>query len=541
MDDLEEIKQKLDIVSLLGEYIPLKKTGRNFKACCPFHQEKTASFIVSPEKQIWHCFGCQKGGDIFGFYMEMEKVDFPEALRDLAKKAGITLSRTNNRQQATDNKERLYEINHLTSEFYHWILLNHKAGKKALEYITKRGITKDSLKLFSLGYSPNQSNALYQFLARKKYTDQEMISAGVIRSKNYDMFRGRLMFSLKDHRGKIVGFAGRTLDPNVKESKYINTAETPIYHKSYVLYGLDVAKDYIRKENAVVAVEGEIDCIKSFQAGVKNVVAIKGSALTEGQVALIKRYTENVILSLDMDLAGDAAARRGIIVADNAGLNIKVVQINDAKDPDELISKDPGAWEKAIKKAVDIYDFVIESAVKRNGTETAVAKKNVVNEVASWIIKINNPVVYDHYLKRLARILDISEEAIALALAKVKKEEVYTQPRQEKPQTPSIDHKENIESYLLSLLLQGNLSFPEEFNLQYLKTNINRRIAEELIVNKKKYDDLPEELKLRAGELFLVELNDVLAEPEKLKKEVNHAIKNLLEDKKREEVIESLR
>jgi DNA primase len=312
-DQREEIKQKIDIVDLISEYVPLKKIGRNLKANCPFHSEKTPSFYVSPERQIWHCFGCNLGGDVYSFLMQIENIEFVEALRILAKKAGVALTEFVP-TQTSELKDRLYEINHLAAEFFNYILTSHLLGKEALSYVSGRGVTKDSISAFKIGYAPKSWDSLLRFLRDKKgYKESEIEQAGLaVRSERgsyYDRFRGRLMFSLRDIRGNVVGFSGRVLDPEAKEAKYINSPETPIYIKGNLLYGLEVTKGVIRKEGTAVVVEGELDLISSYQAGVANVCAIKGSALTDAQVKLLKRIAGTIILSLDADLAGDAAAR----------------------------------------------------------------------------------------------------------------------------------------------------------------------------------------------------------------------------------------
>ncbi len=457
-DQLEEIKGKIDIVEFISEYITLKKAGRNFKALCPFHSEKTSSFVVSPERQIWHCFGCQKGGDIFGFLMAIENLEFPEALEVLAKRAGVKLVSSYQASESSRQKEKIYKINHLASEFFHYLLLNHKSGKGALDYVLGRGVNKKSLETFSIGWSPNSWDSLMRFLIKKGYSPQEIETAGLIVSSQqkhyYDRFRGRLMFALKDHRGNVVGFAGRTLDAKVTEAKYINTSETPVYIKSNVLYGLDVTKDTIKKEDRAIIVEGEFDLISSFQAGVSNVVAIKGSALTEGHVNLLKRFTENIDLALDMDIAGDAAVKRGIEIADAAGFSIRVVKLPEGKDPDECARINPANWKKAVKSAVPIFDYFLDSALSRHDKQTAEGKKKIGDEVIPVIGKITNPIVQAHYLNRLSDILSVSEEVIAETAKKFEKKEdlgVFSAPVAQ----PNVSRPQLLEELMLAFILQS--------------------------------------------------------------------------------------
>lgn len=464
MTDLEQIKQKIDIIQLVSEHVVLKKTGANFKGLCPFHTEKTPSFVVSPERQIWHCFGaCQEGGDIFKFLMKLENLEFPEALKILADRAGVKLS-SYTPSQTTQVREKIFAVNHLAAEFYNYILTSHLLGQKAREYLADRKITADSIKLFSLGYAPNSWDSLTNFLKKKGYRDTDLETAGLVSKSGighfFDRFRGRLIFTLRDHRGNVVGFAGRLLDPDAKEAKYINTAETIVYTKGNVLYGLDITKDEIKKSGFAVVVEGEIDAISSYQAGVRNVVAIKGSALTAGQVSLLKRYTENVSLSLDADYAGDAAAHRGIEIADAAGLNIKVVSFSQAKDPDELIKKDPGLWRQSVDGAVNFYDFIIDSASQKYDPNSADGGKKIVAETAKFLSPIENLVVKNHYLKKLSTLLSISQEDLETQLEKEYRKTQVSSALATSPQPLATDiprsRPQLLEEYLLSLLLQSS-------------------------------------------------------------------------------------
>lgn len=461
MSDIDEVKKRIDIVDVVGEFVKLKKTGRNFKGLCPFHNEKTPSFIVSQERQIWHCFGgCGEGGDVFRFLMKMENIEFGEALRILAKRVGYNLTSTYN-PVAGNLKEKIYEINNIASEYYQYLLTEHKVGEKALKYITDRGITKSSIKLFGLGYAPNSWDGIYKYLVlKKKYNSSDVETAGLILKGRgyYDRFRGRLMFTLKDVRGNVVGFAGRILAPlrqgSAGQAKYINTAETPVYVKGDTLYGLDVTKEDIKRDKYCVIVEGEIDAIRSYQVGVKNVVAIKGTALTEGQLRLLKRYTENLTISLDADFAGDAAARRGIEIADSLGFNIKVVELLGGKDPDEAVGL--GVWKESVIKAVPIYDYFIDSAFKRNDSKAVFGKKKIGEELFPIFSKISNDIVKAHYIKALADRLGVSEEVVERGIEKAfKKEELGFFQKEEIRNESRKTREEIIEEHMLSLILQS--------------------------------------------------------------------------------------
>ncbi len=455
MDQIEEVRRKTDIVQLISEAVPLKKAGRNFKGLCPFHEEKTPSFMVSPERQMFKCFGCQKGGDVYKFVMERERLDFGEALRMLADRAGVQLKEW---RASPDQKikEKLLEINHLASEYYHYLLTEHKAGKPALDYLLKRGVSKTSIKTFKLGFSPNEWEGLKHYLTKKNYQDEDLERAGLaIKGERgwYDRFRDRIMFPLFDHRNRVVGFSGRVFDTESQEAKYVNSPETLLYHKSEVLYGLETTKEAVKKANKAVVVEGELDLISSYQAGVKNVVAIKGSALTIEQIDLLKRFCEHLVLALDMDTAGDAAARRGIELAEAKGLNVRVIRLEYGKDPDECAQHSARMWKDSVAGAVPVYDFYIESAKTRFGTDTPEGKRQISDELSPLLARITNQVIKAHYIKKLAELLGVSEDAVNQEVEKkyipARQDSEGQAQKQEEPQT----RQERLEEYLLALVL----------------------------------------------------------------------------------------
>lgn len=542
MSDTDEIKSRINIVDFIGKRVTLKKTGRNFKALCPFHNEKTPSFIVSPERQTFHCFGCSKGGDILAFVMEYDHVDFVEALEELAEITGVKLTRRVGETPEAKLKQKIFEVNHLASEYYQYILTKHKLGEKAREYLTHRGVSDKSIKTFGLGYSPNSWDALLKYLIKKGYEGDLIEKAGlVIRSTNfYDRFRGRVIFTLKDHRGNAVGFSGRVLDPTVKEAKYINTSETPVYIKGNVLYGLDVTKSAIQKENEAIVMEGELDLISSFQEGISNVVAIKGSALTEGHVNLLRRYTECLAFALDSDMAGDAASRRGIEIADRAGLDMRVVILPLGKDPDEAVREDAAAVKKAIKNAIPIYDYFISSAVKRFDASTAFGKKKVSEEVLPMLAKIENPIVQGHYIKKLAKTLDTSEETIAESMRRVRKgTEVYTSKGDKHDE--STTRAQKLETYVLALVLQGktaelfeelsdriNISDIANPSVSKILTHVKSFLAANTTFLIKDFaDSLPTELVSTLDEAFLWDIVDQLGDEELFAREWMSALREL--------------
>lgn len=545
MSDIDEIKSRLNIVDVIGERIKLTKAGRNFKGLCPFHTEKTPSFMVSADRQIFKCFGCGKGGSVIDFVMEYEHVDFLEALEELADKAGVKLTRRPTDTPQAKLKERIYEANHLASEYYQFILTKHPHGEKARLYLKNRGISDKSIKTFALGYSPNSWDGLYTFLRKKGYDDELQERAGLVLkgTKNfYDRFRGRVMFTLKDHRGNVVGFAGRVLDPDIKEAKYINTSETPVYIKSNVLYGLDVTKAAIQKANDAIVMEGELDVISSFQAGVANAVAIKGSALTEAHVALLKRFTERLTFALDSDMAGDAAARRGIEVAERAGLDMRVIAIPGGKDPDEVVRENPSLFKKAIKEAMPIYDYFLSSAMKRFDATTAFGKKKIGEELVPVIAKIENPIVQGHYVRSLASALAVGEDRVAEMVRRVVRGAVPKGDGQENLSPQAVrSRQEKLELHVLALLLQGaTADFLEEL-LENAKPDQFgvvpiRRIIEAIAAHTKKHkqfllkdflDGLPVELAPAADEALLWDISEALVSDEALHGEWNKALREL--------------
>ena len=544
MSDTDEIKSKINIVDYIGKRVILKKTGRNFKGLCPFHNEKTPSFIVSPERESWHCFGCGKGGDVFAFVMEYDHVDFIEALESLAELTGVKLTRRIGETPEIKLKQKIFEVNHLASEYYQYILTKHTLGEKARAYLTHRGVSDKSIKTFGLGYSPNSWDALSSYLQKKGYEKNLLESAGLVIQRTgggfYDRFRGRVMFTLRDHRGNVVGFSGRIMEKDIKEAKYINTSETPVYTKGNVLYGLDVTKGAIQKENEAIIMEGELDLISSFQEGISNAVAIKGSALTEGHVNLLHRYTEKIVFALDSDMAGDAASRRGIETADRAGLDMRVVVLPSGKDPDDAVRENPAAVKKAIKEAIPIYDYFIISALKRFDAGTAFGKKKVSEELLPILTKIENPIVQGHYIKKLAKTLDTPEETILESMRRLSRGKSVTVQHQN-TQTEPTTRSQKLETYLLALLLQGKtVDVFEELTARFSLLDIVNPAVHKILDYLKKIlkdtsiflikdfaDSLPVELVPTLDEAFLWDIGDLLDDEELFAREWASTLREL--------------
>jgi DNA primase len=439
MDAPQEIKSRLDIADVVGEYIPLKPGGSGaFKANCPFHQERTPSFYVSRPRQSWHCFGCDQGGDLISFVMRMEGMEFREALEHLAQKAGVQLPKFDG-EKATQRK-RIHEVNEIAMKFFRATLEHAPEAEAARAYVKKRGLDDLTTDLFGIGFAPDSWDALSKALASKGVTEQEMMVAGVVAKSDrgqgvYDRFRGRVMFPIADVHGNVVGFTGRTLSEDKKEAKYVNTPETAAYRKSGVLYGLDKAKGEIRRADVAVIVEGNMDVVGSHQFGVTNVVASSGTALTNEQLALLKRFTTNLAIAFDQDSAGTAATLRGLDLARAQDFNIKIITLppEAGKDPDDAVRKDPQLWKDAIKNAVSIMDWIYRNSFRDRHAERPEDKKLIARDVLTEVKRIADPVERDHWVKKLAKDLDASESALREAMQGIKQPPAGQKPLEESP------------------------------------------------------------------------------------------------------------
>lgn len=459
MDEVAQIREKIDLVSLISEYIPLKKMGRNFKTVCPFHNEKTPSFVVSPERQIWHCFGgCNKGGDVYSFLMEYDKLEFVEALRILAKRTGVQLRESNFDAGLSSKKEIIFKLNKVALEFYHYVLTKHEAGKKALAYLTEgRKLDPKLIETFMIGFSPREGTALSNYLInKKKYKKEDLAEAGLAfysGSRIVDFFRNRVMFPLFDHRGNVVGFSGRAIEEPYSGGKYINTRETLVYHKGDMFFGLNTAKEEIKKLDKVIIVEGEMDVISCFSIGVKNVVAVKGTALTENQVSLMSRFTKNICLCFDKDDAGYMATKRSLESLEKKGMNITTCMFENAKDADEAIKKDPISFKKLIKKDIPIYDYIFSKTFSLYEKDKVAGKRKISEELLPIFTKISNEIVKEHYLRKLSLDLDVSLDALSKEVEKLEKNKIVKEnvfvSKKEK-----MSRSEILEDYLMSLLVQ---------------------------------------------------------------------------------------
>jgi len=477
---IEEIKNRLDIVEVVQNYIKLQKAGVNFRAICPFHSEKAPSFFVSPARQIWHCFGCNAGGNLFNFVMQIEGVEFGDALRILAQKAGVELKRQDPKLET--ERQRLYEVIELACQFFERQLEGGKTADAVKKYLFERGATEDSIKKWRLGYAPDSWQGLSDFLVNREYQKEEIIKAGLaikkggnnfrvdprsysprfageagpseLASASYDRFRGRIIFPIFDLSSQVIGFGGRILKDTQDEAKYVNSPSTLLYDKSSVLYGLDKARVEIRKKDFCILVEGYLDVILSHQAGFENVIATSGTALTTSQLKILKRYSENMLTAFDMDIAGDTATRRGIDLAQVGGFNIKVVTMEEGSDPAEIISKNSESWGKLVSTAKSILEFYFETAFSKFDKQNPEGKKEISKLLLPVIKIIPNKIEQSYWIQELSKKLEIKEEIIVEELKKAKLGKRESEVEEEKIVLQPKSRKELLEERLAFLIIK---------------------------------------------------------------------------------------
>lgn len=426
---LDDILNKIDIVEVISGYIPLKRAGRNFKALCPFHQEKTASFMVSPDRQIYHCFGCSAGGNAFGFLMQYERLEFPEAVEILAKKAGVKLPEVKQDYKTISINQAIYKIMEMAATFYQNNLVS-PSGIAAKNYLTKRDIKEEVIKLFRLGFASDKWDALINYLRAKNINLSLLEKAGLVITKQeggyYDRFRKRIIFPILDIKSRVIGFGARILpSPSSSEddnqAKYINSPETPIYIKGRNLYNLNNAKNAIRELDSVVIVEGYLDCILPHQEGLHNIVASLGTALTYEQVRLLKRYTNNVVMIYDADAAGEIATLRSLDIFVEEGINVKVAALPSGFDPDLFVRKNGiESFKKLIQTSKNLFDYKLNVLKSRYNYHQIEERAAIAEEMLITINKFNNAILKSNYIKKLSEELDIKEEALLAELGKIK-------------------------------------------------------------------------------------------------------------------------
>ncbi len=470
MSIVDEIKQRLDIADIIQGYVNLNPAGRNLKALCPFHEEKTPSFFVFPDRQSWRCFGCGAGGDMVSFVMKKEGLDFSEALKMLAQRAGVSLAR---RKEAAEDKaaDRLYGINEAAAQYYHDLLLKAPIAKPARDYVKNRGLTEEAVADFQLGFSSGEG--LKKHLAELGYAEKELLALGLLGEKEgrtYDYFRQRLMFPIRDIKGKVVGFGARALDDSLP--KYLNSPQTEIFDKSGVLYGIDRAQGAIRERKLAVIVEGYTDVITAHQHGAANVVASMGTALTEKQIKILRGLTRSLAFALDPDVAGDAATMRGIEVArrslDRQDLTmptllgttsklraeISIIPLPQGKDPDAVIREDPEEWQRLVDRALPLMDYLIAVMPSKVDLTKPEGKSLAGEQLLPLIAELEDDVEREFYLGKLAGLLGVREKVLLDKAARLHRTRSEKASRGEpKPIAPA-PSGDPLEEYCLALLLQ---------------------------------------------------------------------------------------
>lgn len=466
MDAVDEVKSRLNIEDVIGEYVQLKRAGRNWKGLSPFSDERSPSFMVSPEKQIWHDFSSGKGGNVFSFIMEVEGLDFKGALELLARKAGVDLEqyRKKGSGQRGENKERLYDVMLEATRYYYAQLnspdkLRLAPNKMAHDYVyQKRQFTKETVLEWRIGYSPASGDALVKHLLSKGFKTQEMKAAGLAtdryQGRMRDMFRGRVMIPLADAQGRVIGFTARLLKDDPNAPKYINTPQTPLYDKSRHVFGLHLAKEMIRKQKFVVVAEGNLDVIMSHQAGVRQVVATAGTALTEQHLQALGRFTGDIRLSFDADKAGLNATERAIPIASKVKISLSIISIPSGKDPDELIKQDPEIWKKVIQSPQDALDWLIDRYQKLLDINTGSGKREFTDVILHVVRELQDPVEQDHYIGELAKLIGVSHEALRSKL-NGQQEVAEARPKKRIKTSPQALDKELLEIRQSQTLLLG--------------------------------------------------------------------------------------
>jgi len=469
MSAIDEIKQKLDIAEVIGQYVTLKKAGRNLTALCPFHNEKHPSFFVYPEQQSWHCFGaCSTGGDVFAFIMKKEGLDFGEALHLLAQRAGVVLPARYEGAGRQEEKEPYFSANEAAALYYHNLLINSPAAAKAKSYVEKRGFTAQTISDFQLGFSLDTYDALKLYLLEKGHDEKVLLAAGLLyedeRHKTSDRFRGKLMIPIRDVKGRVTGFGARVLDDS--EPKYKNSPQSPTFDKSSTLYGIDRAAAAIRKQDVAIIMEGYMDVIMAHQCGVTNVVASMGTAITEIQVNILKKLSKNLILSLDADAAGEEAMLRTVVYENILNAEMRVILLPAGKDPDEVMREDMTKWQDLVTGAIPLVDFLFAKTVVNLDLSTARDKSAAVDRLLPVIAAITDPIRQAHYLQKLAALVKVDMNTIKSSLIRLKPARVRGKIASRPVAVPRPITSSSREEYCLALLLQ----YPE---LRVLQSDIS--------------------------------------------------------------------
>lgn len=433
---IEQVRAGNPIVDVVGSYVPLTRKQNNYWACCPFHEEKTPSFSVSPDKEFFYCFGCHAGGDIFQFVQKIENISFPESVEKLAQRIGLEIPKTDlspAEREREEERQRLYEICDLAADYFHNCLTKTRMGAVGIEYFKKRGLSAQTIVDFKLGFAPPQWDRLYRDFRERGYRENDLIKSGLCLTKNgktYDRFRGRCMFPIRDDKGRVVAFGGRIVEEG--EPKYLNSPESPIFHKGDLLFAMERARKEIRRTKQAVLVEGYMDVVGVHNLGVTNVIASLGTAFTQRQAQLLRRICDVAIVAYDMDRAGREATRRAIAIARESGLKLRIATLPDGKDPDEYIKQHGAkAWEDVIAMAQNVLDYRLDEIIASHDATTADGKNMIVQEFIPEIMQTDNAITIDSYLRRLATRLRMNENIVrseAQKIAKTQAKNVYIAP-----------------------------------------------------------------------------------------------------------------
>jgi DNA primase len=488
MGVIDEIKQKIDIAEIIGQYVQLTRSGRTLRAPCPFHSEKKPSFFVYPEQQTWHCFGaCNTGGDVFSFIMKKEGLDFADALRLLAEKSGVVIPSPVKAEAEDKAREKVISANLAASQYYHNLLINTQAGARALNYLKGRGLADNTITAFQLGYSLPAWESLKSYLAEKGFGEVDLLEAGlVIRSEDsertHDRFRDHIMFPIMDERGRVNGFGARVMEPAEKnQPKYINSPQTRVFDKSGSLYGIHLARAAIRQEDQAVLVEGYMDVIVAHQYGLSNVIAPMGVAITERQIGQIKKMTRNIVLALDPDKAGEDAAMRCVGYENSLDTEVKVITLPDGKDPDEVIKEDAESWRSLVKKAFPVIDYTIGLVTAKLDMKSTQGKTEAVNRLLPIIAGVAAGTRQNHYLTKLALAIGIDVQKLEPMLGRIKPDRKARETKSQAVQKATRSLSSNpLEEYALAILLQRPEFKPKSAGLQaeYFENSENRVIFE---------------------------------------------------------------
>ena len=549
-DAKEEVRARLSIEDVIGEYVELKRAGRNLKGLSPFTEERTPSFVVSPDKQIWHDFSSGKGGDLFSFVMQVEGMDFRQALEHLARKAGVELQQFSGGDgRVAKRKERARQALDLAARYFQQVLVK---SPTALNYVVKkRGLSRNTIEEFVIGFAPEGRSTLVDVLKKRNFTDQELKDAGLVNQYGGDLFRGRMVVALSDPSGGVVGFTGRIIVDDPKAPKYLNTPQTLLFDKSRHVFGLFQAKESIRQQNCAVIVEGNLDVVSSHQAGVKNVVATAGTAMTEYNLRALSRLAERIKLAFDGDKAGLAATERAIEIAQRVGVEVEVVTLpGSAKDPDELIQQDVKLWQQAIDSSQPAVEWVIHQYQNREDLSTAEGKRRFTTASLQLIGGLQDPVEREHYMEILGSIAGVSLSAIEQKLTSTKVDKKPKRPTrtEKKPPTPVTTEQEET-LIALALVAPQTRNLLSSVTADMLQQEENRALLPYLQQNLPiSADDLPKDLQKYEQYVKIVQLKSDVRyanwEDTEYQAEMAHTVKQLLikhRETKKQQLIDQLR